>query len=146
VKSTYETVVPVHDLSYLCGDRMRIFYGSFQAALEALTAGAHGWISGILNVAPKAARAMYRAVVEQNDARRGLAIWKRILPLVHLYTHQQVGPVSDLATYRSILNFWGLQGGYSRNPFYPLDAEQEQRLRTLLEESGWMNPECAWLS
>jgi 4-hydroxy-tetrahydrodipicolinate synthase len=63
VKSTYETVVPVHDLSYLVGDRMAIFYGSFQAALEAFAAGAHGWISGILNVAPGAACAMYEAVV-----------------------------------------------------------------------------------
>jgi 4-hydroxy-tetrahydrodipicolinate synthase len=142
VKSTYETVVPVHDLSYLVGDRMAIFYGSFQAALEAFAAGAHGWISGVLNVAPKAARAMYEACCA-NDVARGFRIWKRILPLVHLYTHQQIGPVSDLATYRSILNFWGLQGGYSRNPFYPLDAEQEKALRARLEASGWMDPEHA---
>jgi dihydrodipicolinate synthase/N-acetylneuraminate lyase len=143
VKSTYETVVPVHDLKFLLGDRLAIFYGSFQAAFEALAAGAHGWISGILNVAPVAARAMYNATVIDNDARRGFEIWKRILPLVHLYTHQQIGPVSDLATYRSILKIWGLRGGYSRNPFYPLDSEQEGRLRVLLEESGWLNPEQA---
>jgi 4-hydroxy-tetrahydrodipicolinate synthase len=141
VKSTYETVVPVHDLNYLVGDRMAVFYGSFQAAFEALAAGADGWISGILNVAPKAARAMYEATVVENDARRGFAIWKQILPLVHLYTHQQIGPVSDLATYRSILNLWGLQGGYSRNPFYPLDADQEKKLRQLLEQSGWIHPD-----
>jgi 4-hydroxy-tetrahydrodipicolinate synthase len=141
VKSTYETVVPVHDLSYLVGDRMRIFYGSFQAPYEALTAGAHGWISGLLNVAPKAAKAMYHACVIEKNMVRGFWIWKRILPLVHLYTHQLVGPVSDLATYRSILNFWGLEGGFSRNPFYPLDVEQEQRLRGILEKTGWMDPE-----
>ncbi len=143
VKSTYETVVPVHDLQYLVGGRMAIFYGSFQAAFEAFCAGAHGWISGILNVTPQAARRMYEAVVLNNDAALGFRIWKRILPLVHLYTHQLVGPVSDLATYRSILNMWGLAGGYSRNPFYPLDAEQEARLRTLLEKSDWLDPERA---
>ena len=60
--------------------------------------------------------------------RAGCRIWNRLLPLVHLYTHQLIGPVSDLATYRSILNIWGLEGGYSRNPFYPLDPEQEVRL------------------
>ena len=141
VKSTYETVVPVHDLSYLVGDRMRIFYGSFQAPYEALTAGAHGWISGLLNVAPKAAKAMYHACVIEKNMARSFCIWKRILPLVHLYTHQLVGPVSDLATYRSILNFWGLEGGFSRNPFYPLDAEQEKRLRAILDKTGWMDPE-----
>jgi 4-hydroxy-tetrahydrodipicolinate synthase len=143
VKSTYETVVPVHDLHYLVGDRMAIFYGSFQAAFEALCAGAHGWISGILNVAPKAARRMYDAVVRDNDAACGFRVWKRILPLVHLYTHQLVGPVSDLATYRSILNFWGLEGGYSRNPFFPLDVEQEVRLRTHLQRTNWLDPEHA---
>lgn len=143
VKSTYETVVPVHDLNYLAGDRMAIFYGSFQAALEAFAAGAHGWISGLLNVAPSAASAMYHAVVKENDVQRGFRIWKRILPLVHLYTHQQIGPVSDLATYRSILNFWGLKGGYSRSPFYPLIDTQEETLRGLLERSGWMGPDHA---
>ncbi|HMJ63230.1 MAG TPA: hypothetical protein VK493_15780, partial [Bryobacteraceae bacterium] len=64
-------------------------------------------------------------------------------PLVHLYTHQQIGPVSDLAIYRSILNIWGLQGGYSRRPFYPLDSDQDMRLRVLLEKSGWLDPEQA---
>jgi len=139
VKSTYETVVPIHDLAYLAGDRMAIFYGSFQAAFEAMAAGAHGWISGVLNVAPRAAREMFDAVT-RNDAHRGFEIWKRILPLVHLYTHQQVGPVSDLAIYRSILNIWGLKGGYSRNPFYPLSEEEEGRLRGLLKQADWLEP------
>jgi dihydrodipicolinate synthase/N-acetylneuraminate lyase len=140
VKSTYETVVPVHDLAFLVGDRMKIFYGSFQAALEALAAGAHGWISGILNVVPGAARQMFSAVTVDNDVKRGFEIWKRILPLVHLYTHAQVGPVSDLAIYRSILNFWGLQGGYSRSPFYPLTKDEENRLHSLLQQSDWLEP------
>lgn len=143
VKSTYESVVPVHDLQYLVGDKMAIFYGSFQAAFEAMCAGAHGWISGILNVAPRAARQMYDAVVRDNDGAYGRRIWNRILPLVHLYTHQLIGPVSDLATYRSILNMWGLEGGYSRNPFYPLDEQQEARLRSHLKETGWLDPEHA---
>lgn len=140
VKSTYETVVPVHDLSYLAGDRMAIFYGSFMAAFEAMMAGAHGWISGILNVVPGLAREMYQACAVQNDAARGFALWKRMLPLVHLYTHRQLGEVSDLATYRSILNLWGLRGGYCRSPFYPLDEAQERRLRELLAQSGWLEP------
>jgi 4-hydroxy-tetrahydrodipicolinate synthase len=143
VKSTYGTVEPIHDLSLLVGDRMAIFYGSFIAGYEGLCAGAHGWISGVLNVATRAAKEMYQAVVRDNDAARGLRIWKRILPLVHLYTHQQIGPVSDLAMYRSILNLWQLQGGFSRAPFFPLNAAQEQKLRNVLERSGWLDPDQA---
>jgi dihydrodipicolinate synthase/N-acetylneuraminate lyase len=143
VKSTYGTVEPIHDLSLLVGDRMAIFYGSFIAGYEGLCAGAHGWISGVLNVSTRAAKEMYEAVVHDNDASRGLRIWKRILPLVHLYTHQQIGPVSDLAMYRSILNLWGLQGGYSRAPFFPLNGDQEQKLRQILEKEGWLDPDRA---
>jgi 4-hydroxy-tetrahydrodipicolinate synthase len=141
VKSTFGTVEPVHDLKYLVGDRMAIFYGSFLSALEGFAAGAHGWISGVLNVATKAAKAMHQAVVVDNDVKKGLLIWNKILPIVHMYTYQQIGPVSDLAMYRSMLKLWGLPGGYCRNPFFPLDEKQETILRRLLQTSGWMDPD-----
>ncbi|MGO8786135.1 MAG: dihydrodipicolinate synthase family protein [Terriglobia bacterium] len=141
VKSTFGTVEPIHDLSYLVGDRMAIFYGSFLEAFEGLCAGAHGWISGVLNVVTPVAKAMRHAIVVESDARKGFKIWKRILAIMHLWTYQQIGSVSDLAIYRSILNSWGLQGGYSRDPFFQLDAIQETRLRQLLEESGWNDPD-----
>lgn len=141
VKSTYESVIPVHDLNLLVGDRMRIFYGSFLAAFEALCAGAHGWISGILNVIPRVARRLYEVCVEEGNCHKGLALWKRILPLVHLYTYQLLGPATDLAIYRAMLDIWGLAGGYSRRPFPPLTGEQTEMLRRILEQTGWIEPE-----
>lgn len=143
VKSTYGTVEPVHDLSFLLGNKIAIFYGSFIAGYEGLSAGAHGWISGILNVAAKAAKELYDAVVVRRDLTRGFEIWKRILPLVHLYTHQQIGPVSDLAIYRAMLNLWGLEGGYCRDPFFPLDRDQVEKLKRILHEARWMDPDHA---
>jgi len=143
VKSTYGTVEPVHELSYLLGDKIAIFYGSFLAGFEGLCGGAHGWISGLLNVGAGAAKELYKAVVLDNDVRRGFRIWKRMLPLVHLYTHQQIGPVSDLVIYRSILDLWGLEGGYSRDPFFPLDRDQVEKLRSILEQTGWIDPSHA---
>lgn len=143
VKSTYGTVEPVHDLNYLLSDKIAIFYGSFIAGYEGLCAGAHGWISGILNVAAKAAKELHESVVIRHDTARGLAIWKRILPLVHLYTHQQIGPVSDLAIYRSMLNLWGQEGGYCRDPFFPLDDDQVEKLKRILIETRWMDPDHA---
>lgn len=143
VKSTYGTVEPVHDLSYLLGDQIAIFYGSFIAGYEGLCAGAHGWISGILNVAAGAAKQLYNAVAVNHDVALGFRIWKRILPLVHLYTHQQIGPVSDLVIYRSMLNLWGLEGGYSRDPFFPLSGDQVVKLQKIMERTGWSDPERA---
>lgn len=137
VKSTFESVAPVHDLAYLVGDRMRIFYGSFSSAYEALAAGAHGWISGVLNVAVREAVQLYQAVVVDKDIRRGFELWLRILPLVHLYTHRQLGEVNDLAIYRSILALWGRQRTYSRRPFAPLTGDQERALASRLAQTGW---------
>jgi len=141
VKSTLGAVEPIHDLHYFVGDRMAIFYGSFLAAFEGLAAGAHGWISGILNVVSKPAKAMYQAVVVDNDVKKGLLIWNKILSVVHIYTYQQIGSVSDLAIYRSMLKIWGLPGGYCRDPFFPLDEKQEKTLRELLQQSGWIDPD-----
>ena len=138
VKSTMESVVPVHDLSLLAGDTMRIFYGSFLAALEGFAGGAHGWISGVLNVAADRALRMYRAVVEENDIRRGLDIWKEILPIVHLYTYQKLGPVADIPIYRGMLQLAGRHGGYSREPFSALTDPQLEMLLTELRQAGWM--------
>jgi 4-hydroxy-tetrahydrodipicolinate synthase len=141
VKSTFGNVEPIHDLYHIVGDRMAIFYGSFIAAFEGLCAGAHGWISGILNVATRAANLMFKEVVAENDARKGYLIWRRLLPLVHLVTYQQLGSTSDLAIYRAILKLWGLHGGYCRDPFFPLDVKQEEELRRLLTASGWIDPD-----
>ena len=79
---------------------------------------------------------MRHAIVVENDARKGFQIWKRILPIVHLWTYQQIGPVSDLAIYRSMLNSWGLHGGYCRDPFFPLDEKQESKAARVLGEVG----------
>jgi 4-hydroxy-tetrahydrodipicolinate synthase len=137
VKSTFESVVPVHDLAYLVGDRMRVFYGSFSSAYEGLAAGAHGWVSGVLNVAAREAVQLYQAVAVDQDLRRGFELWMRILPLVHLYTHKQLGDVNDLAIYRSILAHWGRPRTWSRLPFAPLTADQERKLIERLVASRW---------
>ena len=138
VKSTMESVVPIHDLSLFVGDEMRIFYGSFLSAYEAFAAGAHGWVSGVLNVAAGTAIEMYQAVVEEKNIERGLELWKHILPIVHLYTYQKLGPAADIPIYRGMLQLWGRHGGYSREPFSALTEQQLQQLGDELRATGWL--------
>ena len=138
VKSTMESVIPVHELSALVGDEMRIFYGSFLAAYEAIAAGAHGWISGILNVAATTALEMDRALRQEKDLDKAFALWKQLLPIVQLYTYQEIGPVLDLPIYRGMLELWGRHGGYSRAPLFPLSPIQMGLLEERLRVSGWL--------
>lgn len=135
VKSTFPTVHEVHEVRSLTDDGFRVFYGSFMAPLEGLAGGAHGWISGILNVVLADAKALFSAMSD-GDLQAARAAWARILPVRRLYTEQIAGPVSDLAIWRTILELRGRHGGWSRLPLQPLTDEGERRVVAALERPG----------
>ncbi len=135
VKSTFPTVHQVHELRAEIDPGFRVFYGSFMAPLEGLAGGAHGWISGILNVAVPDAVTLWKAMLA-GDLERAREAWRRILPIKLLYTRRQLGPAGDLAIYRAVLRLRGFDGGCSRLPVQDLTVDQVERLRTLLEPLG----------
>jgi 4-hydroxy-tetrahydrodipicolinate synthase len=136
VKSTFPTVHQVHELRAVLPDTFRVFYGSFMAPLEALAAGAHGWISGILNVVAADAISLWDALASEGDLLAARAIWQRILPIKQLYMTSVLGPVSDLAIYRGILRLRGLDGGHCRRPLLDLTRTQLHTLESYLSGHG----------
>jgi 4-hydroxy-tetrahydrodipicolinate synthase len=136
VKSTFPTVHQVHELRAELPDRFRVFYGSFMAPMEGLAGGAHGWISGILNVVTAEAVELWNAVAIEGDLQRGREIWRRILPIKLLWTRTLLGPLSDLAIYRAILQLRGLHGGSCRAPITAPSSEQLRALEAFLVEHG----------
>jgi 4-hydroxy-tetrahydrodipicolinate synthase len=132
VKSTFPTVNQVHEVRDATDDGFRVFYGSFMAPLEGMAGGAHGWISGILNVATADAVALWNAM-QLSDLAAARDAWARILPIKYLYTKQPLGPASDLAIYRAMLRLRGQPAGYCRAPLLDLRPEQVDRLRVLVE-------------
>ena len=137
IKSTVANVAVVHDLLYLCGDKLRVFYGSFQAPTEAMLMGAHGWISGFLNLMTRECVALFEAC-ESGNLTQAKALWKRLLPLKHLIAYEQLGPVNDLAIYRAGLEMIGEHGGCSRPPLQPLQSHQRESLAKLLKAEGFL--------
>ncbi|MCC6679893.1 MAG: dihydrodipicolinate synthase family protein [Phycisphaeraceae bacterium] len=136
IKSTFETVVPVHDLLVEFGDDFRIFYGSFMSPMDALLAGAHGWISGFLNFLTIHCVSLYCAC-QSGDVAKAREIWQgTLLPFKNLWTHQVLGPVNDLAIYRAGLDLMGHHGGYSRLPFEPLNDTQKTHLKQMMSDRG----------
>ena len=131
VKSTFPTVHEVHEARAITDEGFRVFYGSFMAPLEGLAGGAHGWISGILNVVLADAKTLFAAMAV-GDLAAARAAWARILPLRQLYTTRALGEVSDLVIYRAILDGRGRHGGHSRLPLRPLSAEARRRLDSLI--------------
>lgn len=135
VKSTFASVHEIHELRAEMDDGFRVFYGSFMAPLEAMAGGAHGWISGILNVVTADAVEMLTAM-QAGDLDRARRAWARILPIKLIYTRQMLGRASDLAIYRGILRLTGHQGGQCRAPLLGLSDPQLDNLRTILVAAG----------
>lgn len=135
VKSTFDSVVPIHELLNMCDTSFRTFYGTFQSPLEALMTGAHGWISGFLNFLTKPCVQLYEAV-SSGQMDQAKQIWSQLLPFKQLYSHQHLGPTNDLAIYRAGLDLMGQKGGFSRLPFEPLNSEQKQKLHDLMNQQG----------
>lgn len=134
VKSTFPTVHQVADLRAVTDEGFRVFYGSFMSPLEGMAGGAHGWISGILNVVVPDAVALWNAM-QASDLPAARAAWARIAPIRRLYTEAPLGPIGDLALYRAILRLRGELAGYSRAPLQELSPEQVSRLRSMLAPS-----------
>jgi dihydrodipicolinate synthase/N-acetylneuraminate lyase len=136
VKSTFPTVHQVHELRHATDDDFRVFYGSFVAPLEGFTAGAHGWISGILNVAVTEALELWQAVAVDRDLDAAQRAMAKILPLKYLYTQSILGAASDLVIYRALLDLRGQHGGHSRAPLAGLRPDQRAHLAEYAEKHG----------
>jgi 4-hydroxy-tetrahydrodipicolinate synthase len=105
--------------------------------MEAFMAGAHGWVSGFLNLFTPQAVEMYQASQAGNVARaREMGQW--LLSFKHLYSHQLLGPINDIAIYRAGLEMLGEVGGYSRAPFNPLTTSQRKALQEPMQKQGML--------
>ncbi|NUR83509.1 MAG: dihydrodipicolinate synthase family protein, partial [Nonomuraea sp.] len=108
VKSTLPTVHQLSELSALPG--FRAFYGGFSAPLEALAGGAHGWISGLLNIVPAAAVGVWDAVLA-GDLAAARDRWRGLLAVRRLVLRPPVEGAGDLALYRGFLRITGRTAG-----------------------------------
>ncbi|PZF84256.1 dihydrodipicolinate synthase family protein [Jiangella anatolica] len=134
VKSTFPTVHQVPEVIDETGPDFALFYGGFMAPLSGLAEGAHGWISGVLNVALPEALALYDAVRAGDlaTARRWAAAIRQYR---YLYTRRPLGDVGDLALYRTMLELRGQHGGHCRRPLLPLTPQQRTELARIMTQN-----------
>ncbi|GAA0924324.1 dihydrodipicolinate synthase family protein [Nonomuraea longicatena] len=121
VKSTLPTLDQVIELAALPG--FRAFYGGFRTPVEALAGGAHGWISGLLNVVPSQAAGVWNAVRAGEPALAGQR-WEALLPLRRLVVDPPWRGAGDLALYRGVLRVHGRPAGFCRPPLRDLDPAE----------------------
>ena len=122
----------------LLGDRLRLFAGLDDMALEAARLGADGWVAGLVNALPAESMAVFELARsgEPGDYARALAIYRWFLPLLRLDCQpdfvQQIKLVQQEV---------GMGSEHVRAPRLPLAEDVRTRSLALIREHLGARPE-----
>ena len=134
VKESTLSMNMVSDIKSLCGEEFAILSGDDPMTLPMMSLGGRGVISVASNVAPAAVSDMVRTLLE-GDWERGRELHYELLPLFRaLFVETNPIPVK---TASSIL---GLCSDEMRLPMIPLQGENLDTLRRVMEESNHLLP------
>jgi 4-hydroxy-tetrahydrodipicolinate synthase len=123
-------------------DRKLVVYAGIDTvAFEGLCHGAHGWISGIPSIVPRAARRLYEAIALQGDLPTARMQWRSLAPLMRLIFREHLGSGNDpqwLSVMKAALNMIGPSVGDPRLPIQPLDGPTKETLAEILSNLGYI--------
>jgi 4-hydroxy-tetrahydrodipicolinate synthase len=128
IKESSEDTRRIVDLRNAVGDRYVLFCGVDDIALEALAAGADGWLAGLVNAFPAETARLWELIAEANleEAR---ALYRWFMPLLHLDTHVKLVQYIKLAV---AAVGWGTET--VRAPRLPLEGEERERVLEIIRQ------------
>jgi len=119
---------------------LKVYCGIDLVAFEGLCHGAHGWISGIPSIVPRAARQLYEAIATRGDIAAARSLWKPLSKLMRLqfaaYSKRGEGP-HWFSVMKTTLNMIGPPVGEPEFPLQTLELKYRSELRQLLLELGY---------
>jgi len=107
----------------LAGERLDVLVGGDDWALEGYAAGAVGWVSGVVNVAPELCLEL-ESLVAEGDLEAARARHTRLLPLARLDMTPKL-----VQYFKAALDLTGRHGGPTRPPRLPLTESEQQTAR-----------------
>jgi len=118
---------------------LRVYCGIDSVAFEGLCHGAHGWISGIPSIVPRAARQLYEAI-KRGDLIEARALWKPLAELMRFqfsaYTNRSAG-AHWFSAMKTTLNMIGPPVGDPLAPLAPLEPMYRGQLVEILVRLGY---------
>jgi len=121
----------VHGIHRLLGDRISVICGSPNVALESLALGCRAWITGTMNIVPRSARQLMRAVTRLHDldlARR--IYYRQILPFVDVMSRN----FNPTGTIKAGVCARGVDVGAPRRPGNRVNGQDQKVLERMVEE------------
>ena len=137
IKESASDTTRFTDLANAFGDRLTLFAGLDDVALEALLLGASGWVSGLTNVFPKESLALWDAA-QKGDLNTSRSIYRWFMPLLHLDAGHDLVQAIKLAE-----QIVGRGSERVRPPRYPLTGERRAEVISLVERAAASRPSLA---
>jgi 1-pyrroline-4-hydroxy-2-carboxylate deaminase len=122
------------DLYNAVGDKIMLFAGLDDVALEGLILGAKGWVSGLTNAFPRESLALYDAIVA-GDMQTALTIYRWFMPLLHLDAEHDLVQSIKLAE-----QIMGRGSERVRPPRYVLTGARRAEVTKMVEEAAASRP------
>jgi dihydrodipicolinate synthase/N-acetylneuraminate lyase len=119
---------------------LRVYCGIDSVAFEGLCHGAHGWISGIPSIVPRAARALYEAIAVRGDLRAAREQWLLLSRLMRLEFSAYSSPGSGphwFSVMKTTLNLVGPPVGDPQLPVQPMGSQYLEELVAILKGLGY---------
>lgn len=117
----------------------RVYCGIDSVAFEGLCHGAHGWISGIPSIVPRAAQQLYQAIA-RGDLPKARELWKPLADLMRFqfsaYSNRGPGP-HWFSAMKTTLNLIGPPVGDPLAPLAPLEPMYREQLIEILARLGY---------
>jgi 4-hydroxy-tetrahydrodipicolinate synthase len=118
-----------------------VYAGLDTVAFEGLCHGAHGWISGIPSIVPRAARKLYDTIAVDGDLPKAREQWRLLAPMMRMqfssYLTQGEGS-HWFSVMKATLNLIGPPVGDPVPPVSPLATEHRQVLAKILRDLGYV--------
>ncbi len=130
IKESTGDVKRVHSIQRLINNRLSVICGTPNVALESLALGCQAWITGIMNIVPRSAQQLMRAVHQLSDLELARKIYYyQILPIVDLMVRNN----NPTGTIKAGLNARGIDVGYPRRPGHAIAPEDQEFLKKLTD-------------
>ena len=137
IKESSDDVRRITDIRNRTGRRYRLFIGVDDLALEALAAGADGWVAGLVCAFPCETVALYElARVGRFDEARELYRW--FMPLLHLDASPKL--VQNIKLAQAMV---GLGSEAVRPPRLPLTGAEREQVRSIIEQALARRPDLS---
>jgi len=131
VKESSGSIQRIHEILRLT-DKITVFCGSDDLALESFAMGAKGWVAAAANICPRQAHDLYYAAVVEKKIDEAMKLYLRLLPLFNLL--ESSGRYVQYV--KAGLDLLGHPVGLPRRPLLPVSPEEKDSLRRIMVEAG----------